>query len=252
MYLSTTKQRVLSQLMATLAEPHGEAEIRQRIGVQMLDLLDADYYASYVWDDAHRDFRHRVALNMSDSNLSQYETYYQFHDPITHAMRTRRVPTLAMQVMPQAELVRTEFFNDFLYRDGLYWGINLYAWEADQNIGDMRIWRNRRRDNFDRDAVELLEFIKPAFEVALRRGCRQESAQTAPIDIGRQALPAQAQDLLSERELEVARLLAMGLSDKVIAQRLGIGYTTVRSHVKHAFQKLGACNRVQLAQRLNA
>ena len=236
--------------MATLAEPHGEAEIRQRIGVQMLDLLDADYYASYVWDDTHRDFRHRVALNMSDSNLSQYETYYQFHDPITHAMRTRRVPTLAMQVMPQAELVRTEFFNDFLYRDGLYWGINLYAWEAEQNIGDMRIWRNRRRDNFDREAVELLEFIKPAFEVALRRGCRRIDTHASALDIGWQAQPAHV--LLSERELEVARLLAIGLSDKLIAQRLGIGYTTVRSHIRHAFQKLGACNRVQLAQRLSA
>ncbi|MEO6032934.1 MAG: helix-turn-helix transcriptional regulator, partial [Burkholderiaceae bacterium] len=118
------------------------------------------------------------------------------------------------------------------------------------NIGDMRIWRNRRRDNFDRDAVELLEFIKPAFEVALRRGCRRGHAEAPAAGSDRYAQPAYA--VLSERELEVARLLAMGLSDKVIAQRLGIGYTTVRTHVKHAFHKLGVCNRVQLAQRLNA
>lgn len=37
-------------------------------------------------------------------------------------MQQRREATLVLQVMPQHELVRTEFFNDFLDRDGLYWG----------------------------------------------------------------------------------------------------------------------------------
>jgi acyl carrier protein len=56
--------------------------------------------------------------------------------------------------------VRTEFFNDFLYRDGLYWGVNLYAWDGDRNIGDMRIWRSRRRERFGADTLDLLELTK--------------------------------------------------------------------------------------------
>ncbi|HKO91283.1 MAG TPA: LuxR C-terminal-related transcriptional regulator, partial [Polyangiaceae bacterium] len=52
---------------------------------------------------------------------------------------------------------------------------------------------------------------------------------------------------LTEREGEIARLVARGFSDKEIAQRLEISFTTVRTHLKRAFHKLGIDNRVKLA-----
>jgi DNA-binding CsgD family transcriptional regulator len=239
MYLTSAKAQVLGRVMQILAEPHAEAEVRQRVGTLLLDLLDADYYASYVWDDASRSFGGRVALNMSDRNLATYETYFQHRDPITPVMQQRREATLVVQVMPQHELVRTEFFNDFLYRDGLYWGVNLYAWDGQHNIGDMRIWRNRRREGFDQDTLDLLELIRPAFVAALRR-----SRGGAPPLLRMQPAPVLA--LLSEREREIVQLASLGYGDKVIAQRLGIGFTTLRTHLGHAFRKLGVDNRVQL------
>lgn len=67
--------------MQTLAEPYAEAEVRQRVGALLLDLLDADYCASYVWDEVSHSFGDRVALNMSDLNLATYEAYFQHRDP---------------------------------------------------------------------------------------------------------------------------------------------------------------------------
>lgn len=242
MYLSSAKAKLLSEVMVTLAEPHEEAQIRRRIGEQMLALLDADHYASYVWNDAAGVFEGRVALNMCPGNLSAYEAYYQYHDPITSLLQQRRGPTLVGEVMPQSQLVRTEFFNDFLYRDGLYWGVNLYAWDGDRNIGDMRIWRGRRRENFDAEALGILELIRPAFTAALKRAREAACAREAP--------PESAGERLSGREAEVARLAAIGWTDKAIARHLGIGFTTVRTHLSNAFAKLGVANRVQLAARL--
>ena len=115
----------------------------------------------------------------------------------------------------------------------------LYAWDGELNIGDMRIWRNRRREGFDQDTLDLLELIRPAFVAALRRS--RGAAQPAPRVQAAPALP-----LLSEREREIVQLASLGCSDKVIAQRLGIGFTTVRTHLSHAFRKLGVDNRVQL------
>jgi DNA-binding CsgD family transcriptional regulator len=247
MYLPGAKVKILSELLVTLAEPHGEAEIRARIGEQLLDLLDADHYASYVWNEAGSVFEGRVALNMCPKNLGTYEAYFQYHDPITAKLQARRGPTLVAQVMPQPELVRTEFFNDFLHRDGLYWGVNLYAWDGDRNIGDMRIWRGRRRENFDADTLGVLELIGPAFTAALRRAQAVADPRAAPG--ARQHGPGSLRSLLSEREFEVVQLAAVGWSDKVIARRLGIGFTTVRTHLAHAFRKLDVENRVQLAGR---
>jgi DNA-binding CsgD family transcriptional regulator len=245
MYLSPAKTRALSGLMEALAEQHGQTSVRECIGQQMLTLLDADQYASFVWNEELQTFGDRVAINMSDTNLSAYETYFQFRDPITRQLQQRRGPTLVEQVMPQEQLVKTEFFNDFLRRDGLYWGVNLYAWDGARNIGDMRIWRSRRRDRFDADALELLALIQPAFVSALRRSSRSSTP-------ARNARPAQAGATvqLSNREFAVAGLVSLGISDKEIAKRLGIGFPTVRTHVSSVFRKVGVDNRVQLATRM--
>jgi predicted ATPase/DNA-binding CsgD family transcriptional regulator len=54
-------------------------------------------------------------------------------------------------------------------------------------------------------------------------------------------------DGLSEREREVARLAAEGLSNKEIAARLHVSVRTVESHIRHTLTKAGLVNRTQLA-----
>src|SRR5216683_3208996 len=52
---------------------------------------------------------------------------------------------------------------------------------------------------------------------------------------------------VSIRELEVARLVAEGLTNKQIAARLHLSVRTVESHVRSALMKAGLVNRTQLA-----
>ena len=52
---------------------------------------------------------------------------------------------------------------------------------------------------------------------------------------------------LSRRELEVLRLIAEGLSNKAIAERLFIGYGTVKNHVHNILSKLEVRNRKEAA-----
>jgi len=55
------------------------------------------------------------------------------------------------------------------------------------------------------------------------------------------------QEQLSEREREVGDLLAMGLTNRVIARQLGVSSATVSSHVSHILSKLGFRSRAQVA-----
>jgi LuxR family maltose regulon positive regulatory protein len=54
---------------------------------------------------------------------------------------------------------------------------------------------------------------------------------------------------LSERELEVLRLLASGDSNQEIADELSIALTTARKHVSNILGKLGVHNRTQAVSR---
>jgi DNA-binding NarL/FixJ family response regulator len=60
-----------------------------------------------------------------------------------------------------------------------------------------------------------------------------------------QAAPPAGLDELTERELDVFRLIARGLSNAEIGEELYISDTTVKTHITHILQKLGLRDRVQ-------
>nr|WP_272949126.1 LuxR C-terminal-related transcriptional regulator [Kribbella pittospori] len=78
---------------------------------------------------------------------------------------------------------------------------------------------------------------------------RRPTVQT-PKPAGDQALV----DPLSDRELDVLRLLAGDLDGPSIARQLVVSLNTVRTHTKHIYAKLGVTNRrsaVRRAHQLN-
>ena len=70
--------------------------------------------------------------------------------------------------------------------------------------------------------------------------CRESEPVSFPL-----ALPVVAGERLTPREMEVLRLVADGLDNRVIGGRLGITRSTVKHHLEAVYAKLGVHGRME-------
>ena len=132
----------------------------------------------------------------------------------------RRDPSTALQVVAAASAVRARNGGEFApFFQAL--AERTRAAAAERVAGDAgRLWRTGSRLSVD-DAIAL------AFGTT-----RPRTSHALGI---------------SEREIDVVRLVARGLPNKEIAGRLHLSVRTVESHVRHMLTKTGLVNRTQLA-----
>jgi two-component system response regulator DevR len=100
----------------------------------------------------------------------------------------------------------------------------------------------------DVDAVELARIIR-----TVHRGESGFDGRSARLMVrsltGQPAAPAR---LLSERELEVVRLVARGATNVQAARDLFVSESTVKYHLRLAMRKIGAKDRTELVYRAGA
>lgn len=241
--LSDEEAGLVFSIMRDLSGAFDHAEVRQRVGQALLKFLKADHFASFVWDQDAAKFVSCVQINMTDDNLEKYETYFQFYDPITPTLQTRRKATPVSEVLSHDRLVRTEFYNDFLKQDGLCYGLNFFAFDRGDNIGDLRIWQGANQEDFTKRDALIVDAIGPSLVNALIRAQGGDSL-TGSLRF------AQIRESIgfTSREAEVADLLITGLSDVEICEKLSFSKPTLRSHISSIFEKTRLNRRSQLAQ----
>ena len=99
------------------------------------------------------------------------------------------------------------------------------------------------REDFAREILPLAESLHLLCLITDRR----HRSMTAPP--ARRRTPPGDAIILTRRESDVLALMADGLSRPACAERLGLSTNTVSTHLKSAFQKLGARNIVEAARK---
>lgn len=136
---------------------------------------------------------------------------------------------------------------------------------AHLSLPDSGISRHHARLTVSPDNIVTLEDLDSTNGVFLngrrtdiaviRCGDRIELGPDAVVRVGRAAeFDATAQqstcgiDTLSARELEVARMVAKGLSNAAVGERLHISSSTVARHLANIFKRLQVSSRTALAR----
>jgi DNA-binding NarL/FixJ family response regulator len=112
-------------------------------------------------------------------------------------------------------------------RDRLRWDLEARSIEI---VGEFDTMAEARRAGLDTDII-----VSTPVE---REAARDDGGAESVFE-----------EALTHRELEVLELLAEGLPNKGIADRLGISDQTVKFHIASIMGKLGASNRVETVRR---
>ncbi|MGE8643652.1 response regulator transcription factor [Acinetobacter vivianii] len=227
--LSPSEFTLFSEILWKLGAQKGQESLRETIIADIATLLRADFAASYIWDAKHHLSRKGIMWQIDPKAITEYDQIWQYDDPITAQLRQRQHPTFVHEIISLSALKKTDYYNEFLKPYGLYHGLNVYFVRNNMDIGDLRIWRAKDSIMFNEREKRILNLLEPYLTQAL-------------------AMDLSTQYCLTPREQEVATLVAKGLSDKYVANLLDIGFTTVRTHLKNAMQKMGCHNRTEMAR----
>ncbi|MDL4774617.1 ATP-binding protein [Actinomadura xylanilytica] len=155
--------------------------------------------------------------------------------------------TLALDLLTPASVVGGE--NE---RAAMLLGATDTMWRTLGASGQYGPHYMQRRATSERAVLRRLP--RRPFEDAKRRGAGLSVAEAIALargetasDAAPGAADAPAADPLTVRERQVAALVAEGLSNREIAERLIIAKRTVDSHVEHILAKLGFNSRTQIA-----
>ena len=91
--------------------------------------------------------------------------------------------------------------------------------------------------------IDMLEGLKRGEAVITRKTAARLIEGFA--DLSRQQ--PESPEGLTQREVELLKLVAEGLSNKAIAQTLSVSENTIKYHMKNVLQKLGVQNRTEAA-----
>jgi DNA-binding CsgD family transcriptional regulator len=117
-----------------------------------------------------------------------------------------------------------------------------------RRLGDAavaRLWASGRA--MTSEAAVALALDAPVLSAALPGGRGPAGENPAPVIVRRYRVAAAPPSSLTQREYEIAELVAGGLSNKAIAAELSISHTTAARHVANIMAKLGFNSRSQIA-----
>ena len=130
------------------------------------------------------------------------------------------------------------------------------AFEAYAKGLQLALSRARAAEKLNAVGDELRSLANECHDVAIvndfslgRTQAMRSSELPLAARVTRQALRS-VRDLLTAREIQILELMAEGMSNVKIAERLVISEGTVKQHVKHVLRKLGAANRVEAVSML--
>lgn len=146
-----------------------------------------------------------------------------------------------IDVIPNFIDAQSQYYLQYVAKYGFKHVLNCEFAYENKNIGLLTIYRCEGKRDYSNEEIELIKLIIPHVTLSLVNSNDVSFTELAGGVI-----------VLTKRETEIIALVAEGLSNGEIANRLFISASTVKKHLNNIFQKTGSKNRGQLIRFYNS
>ena len=213
----------------------GDAQI-----MQLLSFASCAFGASslaFYWVDPKAEMREFRTHGLPDDFIDRYKAGMNHFDPLVIrrlAKSKRRVAWLGEEAPP---LSCAPTYIDFLNGYDIIDNLEFVFWKEDGPFAGLGVLRNRGDPPLQKATIDVGAMQK-YFEFNLLMHPRQREARVAATLSGRFRL--------TQREIETVSLLCAGASNGEIAESLGVGLATVKTHIVNILDKFGVGNRASI------
>ncbi|RCW61190.1 response regulator transcription factor [Halanaerobium sp. ST460_2HS_T2] len=206
------------------------------------------YGANFFLFDENEDLlQDPICFNISKLALNSYNDYYHKLDDIRKIAFNQVEPIRSTDLMNYKSWSKTEYFNDFLAKNNLYYSCGIDIHFENKLLGTISLFRSQKDNNFTLTDLIYLELISKQCSNHLHKLFTIENLKNKKTKRKNSLLKIAANRYnLTNREREVLKLLIEGKNNQEIAENLFISVNTIKKHLSNIFNKTEVNNRTEL------
>ena len=184
-------------------------------------------------------------LTMTADELDQYERRFAALDYSAWFLEQEGAAAYRdSDLVSEEAMRRSAIFTEWVQPMGMRYVGGAVMHDRGVRAADITLFRSEEHGDFTDRELFLLTLVARQVERWL------ELERPAAEAAGEKPHATADLTLLTERELEVARLACTGMSVREMSDYLAISYGTARRHLANIYGKLGISSRVQLIERM--
>jgi DNA-binding CsgD family transcriptional regulator len=213
----------------------GDAQI-----MHLLNFAGCAFGASslaFYWVDPNAEMRDFRTQGLPEEFIARYQSGMNNFDPLVIrrlAKSRRRIAWLGEEAPP---LPGAPTYINFLNGYDIIDNLEFVFWNENGPFAGLGVLRNRGDPPLQKATIDVGAMQK-YFEFNLLMHPRQREARVATTLARRFRL--------TQREIETVSLLCAGASNGEIADSLGVGLATVKTHIVNILDKFGVANRASI------
>ena len=205
--------------------------------------IASDYFGVQRWGiylfDQKGQLKSADAVGVSDTFIERYQQYGVAVDPVLHYVRRHHAPAHEAIVLPLGRWKQSELYKRCCSTQDHEHIMTGPIVGQGRLVGTINFARTGTAPSFEQSDLAALSAV-----------CSHFSARLAEVHYTSIAAPNSFLQRLTPREVEIANLVAKGLTNAAIGKELWISQNSVKQALKRMFRKLGVSARTEMVAKL--